>query len=185
MTGLLEAAERVEAACDLDRGVPAQLAEELIDACERAPLDQATPRALWNLLWLAGELSTQVDVYLATRLLEAVVRLFERHLGQAASDGELAATAEMAFDFFFNRAPGDQPLAIARVDETLTAMQRVLSLPSTACQRAGLHGLSHLRRLVDGLDREHVDAAFDGFLLSTRDVALAEYAARARAGTLP
>jgi hypothetical protein len=182
----LEAAERAEAACDLEAGLPggaARLAEVVTEVCASGDLSRASVRALWNVLWVAGDLTRHVDVYRASRLLGSVVHLFERHVAGAVREGDdAAAPAEMAFDFFFNHPPGEQPLATARVGEAVAALERVLALDNPVCKRAALHGLSHLRRVVDR--PEPVDGLFDAFLRTTTDATLAGYAARARSGEL-
>ena len=100
---------------------------------------------MWRLLWLAADLTTQVDVYRAAALLEAVERLFARHFSRALTGpGELADTAEMAFDLFFNRP--DQPLVSYRFEPVLGTLGRVLELDNRHCRRAALHGLGHVRQ---------------------------------------
>src|SRR5258708_4821601 len=79
-------AERAQAACDREVGLPArgaELARALVELLEGGDLSGASPRALWNLLWLAGDLTVHVDVYRAEALLGAVERLFARHLSRA------------------------------------------------------------------------------------------------------
>jgi hypothetical protein len=189
---LLEAAERVEAAADLEAGLPARAAElaaAVTELCAGDGAGRLSPRGLWNLLWLAGDLTGHVDVYRARALLSTVEGLFERHFARAvtgpAASCELAEVAEMAFDFFFNRPTGEQPLLWSGLDETLASLERVLRIENPVCQRASLHGLAHVREQLDGTARDRVDALFDDFLRRTPDVALAQYAARARAGELP
>jgi hypothetical protein len=159
--GLADQAERAEAAADLLDGSPAERARELMAALGTSR--EWSARGLWNLLWLAGELSTLVDVYCATELLASVEQLLAGPLRGAG--GEMADTAEMAFDFFFNRAPGESPLASARLDETL-------------------HAMSHLRQQLEGPPRDRVDGLIDTFLRETDSTQLAQYAVRARAGDL-
>jgi len=180
---LCDEAERAEAAADLLRGRPAEVARALVEALGSAELERATPRALWNLLWLSGELSTRVDVYRSVELLGAVERL----LGRLRPDGdaERAAVAEMAFDFFFNRSVVEQPLATARLDDTLATLRRLLARDCSTSRRAALHGLGHLRQRLDGAARDRVDTAFDDFLRETDSTQLAQYAVRARTGELP
>lgn len=178
--GLADEAERAEAAADLLDGSPAERARELMAAL--GTCSEWSARGLWNLLWLAGELSTLVDVYCATELLASVEQLLTGPLRGAG--GEMADTAEMAFDFFFNRAPGESPLASARLDETLHAMARLLAVDGPVCRRAALHGLSHLRQQLEGPPRDRVDGLIDGFLRETDSTQLAQYAVRARAGDL-
>jgi hypothetical protein len=183
---LLAAAEQAEAACDLEHGLPdgaARLADATLALLDGPALTAASPRALWNVLWLAGDLTAHVDLYRAARLLDGVAGVFERHLQHAS--GDLADAAEMAFDFFFNRPPGEQPLVIARLNDAVGALSRVLTLDSPLCRRAALHGLGHLRQTCDPPARDRVDAVFDTFLRETTDASLATYAARARAGELP
>jgi hypothetical protein len=179
---LLDEAGRVEAAADLLRGPPATLARSVIDACRSHEAEQAEPRALWNLLWLAGELSAQVDVYCALELLLAVESLFARSLRHATD--ERAGVAEMAFDFFFHRPAGESPLPLFRLDQTLASINRVLALDCAVCRRAALHGLGHMREQLDGAPRDRVDAVIDAFLRDTDSTRLAQYAVRARAGEL-
>src|SRR5436190_1167627 len=92
---------------------------------------------------------------------------------------------EMAFDFFFNRPAGEQPLVIARLDDSVRVLQRVLTLDSPLCRRAALHGLGHVRQACTPPARDRIDAVFDAFLRATPDATLASYAARARSGDLP
>ncbi|HEY7955960.1 MAG TPA: hypothetical protein VII38_11740 [Polyangia bacterium] len=180
---LLEAAERVESACDLELGLPAG-AEALAGATLLAldALDPATtsPKALWNLLWLAGDLTEHVDLYRAVSLFDAVERLFATRLAAApALSTPLTEAAEMAFDFFFNReAP---PLASARFDHALSGLGRVLAVENLLCRRAALHGLGHLR--------EHAPttcarAAVDALLDAVTDRELRPLARLARSGEL-
>jgi hypothetical protein len=184
---LLADAERVEAACDLEIGLPdsgARLQTVVSELLAEGELGGASPRAIWRLLWVAADLTSHVDVYRAESLLGAVERLFERHFSRALTDeGELADIAEMAFDLFFNRA--DQPLALHRFEPSLAALARVLELDNRFCQRAALHGLSHLRQHThtDG-QRARLDGVLDAFLLRNADPTMAVYAARSRAGEL-
>jgi hypothetical protein len=175
-------AERAEAAADLLRGPAADRARELMALLSSERMQRIDPRGLWNLLWLAGELSTLVDVYCACQLLGAVEQLLAGRLRGA--DGEMADTAEMAFDFFFNREPGESPLASARLDVTLHALARLLTVDGAVCRRAALHGLGHLRQQLEGPPRDRIDALIDGFLRETDSTQLAQYAVRARAGEL-
>jgi hypothetical protein len=181
---LLASAAQVEAACALEAGLPAraaELARALVELLRDGDLAPAPPRALWNLLWLAGDLTMHVDVYRAEELLGAVERLFERHLSRALDGpGEAQAAAEMAFDFFFNREA--QPLVSLRFDAALAALERVLKLDNRFCRRAALHGLGHLHQHAEGARRERIEAVIDAFLADVRDPQLAGYAAHARAG---
>lgn len=178
-SALLARAERAEVAADLDDGVPATLAADTAELLGSADLRGASPRALWNLLWLAGELSTRVDVYRAQALLEATGKLFERHLAAALTEhDELQAAADMAFDFFFNRA--DQPLASVRADAALEVLGRVLALDNRFCKRAALHGLGHLRQHAGEAARARVDALAG----AVEDPTLAEYARAVREGSV-
>ncbi len=175
---LVEAAERAGAACDLEAGLPAraaELAEAVVEVFRTRALDGVSPRALWNLLWLAADLTLHVDVYRARGILRAVEQLFERHFSRVLDGpGEAAEAAEMAFDFFFNRP--EQPLS---VDDALGTLGRVLALDNRYCRRAALHGLGHLwQQHADA--RPRIEAAID----ACADPALADYAARARTGDL-
>ena len=82
-------------------------------------------RALWNVLWLAGDLTTSVDLYRAEALLASVAHLFEARFVHTRTDDrtlELDA-AEMAFDFFFIPPYGE-----FSVSDPGTAATAVLSL---------------------------------------------------------
>jgi hypothetical protein len=179
---LLEAAESAQAACDLEVGLPVGLARALVEIFAEADLSAASPRALWNLLWLAADLTTHVDVYRAAELLAAVERLFERHFARALTQpGELSEAAEMAFDFFFGGRA--HPLEALRLDEVLATLERVLALDNRFCRRAALHGLGHLRQRHGGPPaRERIEALIDRFLDGCGDERLAAYARQARAG---
>jgi hypothetical protein len=184
---LLAAAERAEAACDLEIGLPgraADLARAVTELFGEADLEAASPRALWNLLWLAADLTMHVDVYRAAEILSAVERLFVRHFARALeSRGPASEAAEMAFDFFFNRS--GQPLEALRFAEVIETLARVLDLPNRFCRRAALHGLGHLRQHhPDGPGRERIESLIDRFVAVNADPTLAEYAASARAGDL-
>lgn len=192
-TTLLERCAVAEAACDLAIGGAdnaAALAEEVCAAIAATPEHTPLPgRALWNLLWLAAELTTAVDLYRAEALLAEVARLFERRFvrtltGDRSSDApdELDA-AEMAFDFFFNR--GDQPLLLLRLDRCLATMERVSRLPNRHCQHAALHGLGHLRQQVSGHAKTRlVESAIEDFAQRTTDERLREFAAAAKRGAI-
>jgi hypothetical protein len=175
---LLARAAEAEAACDLLVGAPAELAAAVISVFECEDVSRAPPRALWNLLWLAAELTVAVDVYRAEALLAAIERLFARHVAPAVADGgEAAEAAEMAFDFLVNRA--EQPLESLRFERLVSALESLLALPSRVCRRAALHGLGHLRqRHAAEPRRARLEAAID----TCTDPALAAYAARARVG---
>jgi len=188
---LLESAERVQAACELEDGLPARgglLARALAELLRDGELGAASPRALWNLLWLAGDLTVHVDVYRAEELLGAVERLFERHLARALdAPGEAQAAAEMAFDFFFNRPAGTQPLESLRFDAVVATLERVLKLDNRYCRRAALHGLGHLRQHhAEPPRRERIESVIDAFIAETAgvDPQLAGYAAHARCGDI-
>jgi hypothetical protein len=184
MIDLLAAAERAQAACDLEAGLPSSGAELARVTCELladGDLAAASPRAVWNLLWLAADLTSWVDVYRAAELLAAVEKLFARHFARGlVAPGPLAEAAEMAFDFFFNRP---QPLAALRLDEVLASLGRVLALENRFCRRAALHGLAHLAQ-HEPAARPRVEALIDAFLAGPVDPALAAYARAARAGEL-
>jgi hypothetical protein len=169
-------ASEVAAACDLlGAAPPVELAAAVVEAFEREALPA---RALWNVLWVAAELTVAVDVYRAEALLAAIERLFARHVAVAVAEGgDAAEAAEMAFDFLLNRA--EQPLESARFERVVSALEGVMALPSRVCRRAALHGLGHLRaHHAEGPRRARIEAAID----ACHDAALAEYAARARAG---
>jgi len=176
---LLVEAENVDAACDLAVGVPAELARVLATVLTDGDLASASPRAVWNLLWLAGELSTMVDVFRATALLTAVERVFIRHFALVLHQrDELTDAAEMAFDFFFNRA--DQPLASLHVPTTIASLATILLLDNRFCRRAALHGLGHLRQHTPVPHHPAIDA----LLTSVTDPTLTPYASQALSGTL-
>ncbi len=180
---LLRRAEEVQAAVDLEGGLPAnaaRLAATVSELLAEGDLSAASPRALWNLLWVAADLTSHVDLYRAMQLFSSVTRLFERHFAHLLQHpDENAQAAEMAFDFFFNRP--EQPLAQLRFNDVLQLLERVLRLDNRFCRRAALHGLMHLKQLAREEDRPRVDALLDGI----RDPALAAYAKLARDGELP
>lgn len=192
-TTLLERCAVAEAACDLAIGGAdnaAALADEVCATIAATP-DQGTVagRALWNLLWLAAELTTAVDLYRAETLLTEVARLFERRFVRTLtgerhteSPDELDA-AEMAFDFFFNRA--DQPLLLLRLDRCLATLERVARLSNRHCQHAAVHGLGHLRQQVSGHAKTHlVESAIEDVAQRTTDERLREFAAAAKRGAI-
>jgi hypothetical protein len=183
---LIAAAEAAGAACDLQSGPPLDGAAKrraLVELLAEADLGGASPRALWNLLWLAAELTAEVDVYRAAELWSAVERLFARRFAGLSGCGELSQVAEMTFDFFFNHRA--HPLEALRLGDLLAALGRILSLDGRACRRAALHGLGHLRqRHAETPARDRIEAIIDAFLASSPDPALAAYALEARAGTV-
>lgn len=192
-TTLLERCAVAEAACDLAIGGAdnaAALADEVCATIAATPDQASVPgRALWNLLWLAAELTTAVDLYRAEALLAEVARLFERRFVRTLTgerSGEAPAeldAAEMAFDFFFNRA--DQPLLLLRLDRCLVTMERLLRLPNRHCQHAALHGLGHLRQQVSGHAKTHlVESTIEDFSQRTTDARLREFAAGAKRGAI-
>ena len=175
---LLARAESAAAAVDLEAGLPAagaRLSAALVELLTEGDLAAASPRALWNLLWLAGDLTVHVDIYRAMQLFSSLARLYERRFATLAAH---EPAAEMAFDFVFNRP--QQPLATLRFADVLALLERVLRLDNRFCRRAALHGLGHLKQRALDDDRARVDAVLDAF----SDVSLADYAAQARAGTL-
>jgi hypothetical protein len=176
---LLADAERAQAACDL-LASPSERAAEveaLIEIFLGEALASASERALFNLLWIAGELSAELDLYRAASLSAALERLFTGCLSRLAPDDARAGAAEMAWDFVFNRV--SPPLASARAGEVIDSLARVLASGSRVCARAALHGLGHLRPHALDADRARIDALLDGV-----DASLAEYAAEAKSGTL-
>jgi hypothetical protein len=177
---LVEQAERADAACDLLSAAPVELATAVISIFEYEDVSGVSPHALWNLLWLAAELTVAVDLYRAEALLSAIERLFERHFARALDGpGEAAEAAEMTFDFLINRPV--QPLESARFDRLLAALQHILLLDNLFCRRAALHGLGHLRERHSEPPRAaRIEAAID----SCTDPALAAYASQARAGAV-
>ena len=180
---LLQRAGEVSAAVDLEGGLPAnasRLAATLVELLAEGDLSQASPKAIWNLVWVAADLTVHVDIYRAMQLFSSVTRLFERHFARVLQQpDESAQTAEMAFDFFFNRP--DQPLAALRFNDVLLLLERVLRLENKFCRRAALHGLMHLKQLAREEDRPRIDALLDG----VTDPALAAYVQLARNGELP
>jgi hypothetical protein len=184
---LLRRAESAVAAVDLEGGLPAngaRLAASLSELLAEGDLTAASPRALWNLLWVAADLTAHVDIYRAMQLFSSVTRLFERHLSRTLhARDEAAEAAEMAFDFFFNR--DEQPLATLRFGDVLLLLERVLRLDNRCCRRAALHGLAHLKERAHEEDRPRIDGVLDGFIASCAETDLVEYAHQARAGQLP
>jgi len=177
---LLARAGRVEAACDL-LAPPAERAaqvEALIELFLGDSLARASERALFNLLWAAGELSAEVDVYRALALHHALERLVTGGLRALPAGDDRAAAAEMAWHFVFDRA--DAPLASARTPEAIETLARVLSAGSRLCARAALHGLGHLRQHAQPDDVARIDTLLDAIT----DPTLLEYAVEARNGEL-
>jgi hypothetical protein len=177
---LLARAESAQAAVDLEAGLPsagARLSAALVELLAEGDLSAASPRALWNLLWVAADLTVHVDIYRAMQLFSSVTRLYERRF--AGLDAHEPA-CEMGFDFFFNRR--EQPLASLRFADVLALLERVLKLDNRFCRRAALHGLGHLKQRAQEEDRARVDAVFDHF--QSDDAALADYARQCRAGHL-
>jgi hypothetical protein len=126
---LLDEAEQAEAAFELLPELPAgasSRANAVIALLADRALDQASPRAVWNLLWLAGELSIHVDVYRAEALLRAVASFYARRLRPAPP--ELADCARMAFAFFFERE--DPPLLVFRKEQCEALLQNLNVTPS-------------------------------------------------------
>lgn len=187
---LLARAERAQAAADLESGLEgglpssgSRMAGSLVELFAEGDLTAASPHALWNLLWVAADLTAHVDVYRAMQLLSSVARLFERHFARALTvRDDMAQAAEMAFDFFFNRA--EQPLVALRFSDVLSLLERVLKLDNRFCRRAALHGLGHLKQRASEEGRARVDAVLDAFVAAAPDPALADYAREARAGSL-
>ncbi len=183
---LLTRAERAQAAVDLEGGLPAngsRMAAALVELLAEGDLSSASPRAIWNLLWVAADLTAHVDVYRALQLLSSVARLFERHFARVlVTHDDLSQAAEMAFDFFFNRPA--QPLASLRFSDVLALLERVLKLDNRFCRRAALHGLAHLKQQANESDRARVDAVLDAFVAAAADARLADYARQARDGQL-
>jgi hypothetical protein len=175
---LLQRAESAPAAVDLEAGLPsagAHLSAALVELFAEGDLAAVSPRALWNLLWLAADLTVHVDIYRAMQLFSSVARVYERHFAHLPSHDP---AAEMAFDFFFNRP--EQPLASLRFPEVLALLERILRLDNRFCRRAALHGLGHLKQRAQEDDRARVDAVLDTF----QDPSLADYARQARDGNL-
>lgn len=190
-TTLLERCAVAEVACDLVVGGPsnaAELADEVCAALAAAHGAAPVPgRALWNLLWLAADLTTSVDLYRAEALLAEVARLFEaRFVHTLTADRTLELdAAEMAFDFFFNRQ--DQPLLLLRLDRCLDTLGRLLRLPNRHCQHAALHGLGHLRQQVSSQAKLHlVQTTIDSYLSRAPlpDERLVAFAHAARRGEI-
>jgi hypothetical protein len=129
VNALLEDAAHAEAACELLPELPqgaAACAQRLIALFNDRAMDDASPRAIWNLLWLAGELSVHVDVYRAEALLRAVASFHARRLRPAPP--ELADCARMAFAFFFDRE--DPPLLTFRRAACEELLQNLKVTPS-------------------------------------------------------
>lgn len=192
-TTLLERCHHAAAACDLEIGLPvrsAELADEVRAAIDAIGPDQlVSGRAIWNLLWVAADLTTWVDLYRAEALLVAVrdlhVRRFAVTLRGPRQDerADEHDAADMSFDFFFNRA--DQPLVALRLDSCLDVLGAVLRIENRHCQHAALHGLGHLRQQVPSEARVNlVEGVLDRFLSRTVDSGLREYATLCRRGAV-
>jgi hypothetical protein len=189
---LLARAQQAEHAVDLylAPGATRLVADRLVEILHRAPLAAMTERALWNVLFAAGELSLRVDVYRAHDLFRAAVRLVERfaEIDAPVGDGR-AAAVEMIFDFFFARA--EHPLLPLRAREVVAALAGLLDRDRVAT-RAALHGLGHLIALGRSAGLRELEleagAAIDEYAARpgpAADPGLAELAAQARAGTVP
>jgi hypothetical protein len=153
--------------------------EALVELFLGDGLASASERALFNLLWVAGELSAEMDVYRSLALHHGLERLFTGCLSRALPPGDdRAAAAEMAWHFVFDRP--DAPLASARTGEAIDALERVLDASSRLCARAALHGLGHLRQHAQDADRARIEAILD----AVTDPSLLEYAVEARNGEL-
>jgi hypothetical protein len=144
---LIDDAGAAHHACDLlpeaAAGASAR-ARVLIEVLRDADLSREPPRAIWNLLWAAAELTWHVDIYRAEALLLAVEALFTRHLSRAVTTrGELADAALMAFSFFFERE--DQPLAVMRTDTCRAVLTRVAALDNPICRTAAEAALQNLK----------------------------------------
>ncbi len=143
---LVDQAGAAEHACDLLPDQPAAAAARaraLIEVLREADLSREPPRVLWNLMWIAAELTWHVDLYRAEALLLAVESLFVRHLSRAITGrGELADVALMTFSFFFER--DDQPLAVMRSDTCRAVLHRIASLDNPICKKAAGEALTRL-----------------------------------------
>jgi len=151
---LLDRVRQAEHAADLylgeERADPARLAELLQDL-DPARLDD---RALWNVLFAAGELSQRVDLYRAQALFAATRGLVERTGELDPHPGpERAATIEMAFDFFFGRMT--HPLLPLRAKEIVASLEGLLHR-SRAARRAALVAV------LDELDPDQLDSLEHG-----------------------
>ncbi len=186
-TLLLERARHLEHAVDLylAPGAVRSTADRLVEILHRAPAEALSERALWNLLFAAGELSLRVDVYRAHELFRAAVARVK--LADYEPTDPRAAAVEMCFDFFFARE--GHPLLPLRATEVLAAMSDLLSTGPRPAIRAAIHGLGHLLRCGGGAawageaDQLLVDY-LAGRVGKAPDATLAGYAEVARAGSM-
>ncbi len=142
---LLARARSCEHAVDLylAPGATRATSDRLGEVLRNAEASQLNERALWNLLFAAGELSLGVDVYRAHELFLAAASLVPRVAALDYPAGDPRAVAvEMAFDFFFARPA--HPLLPLRAAEVLKVLAELLASGRRAAVRAAIHGLGHL-----------------------------------------
>jgi len=143
---LLEEASEVEHAADLLPELPAGAAARattLVQLLRDADLADAPPKALWNLLWLAAELTAHVDIYRAEALLQASVVLYLKQLVNAEPRSPLADVALAGVALFFER--DDQPLCALRKDACHDALARIATARDPAVQQAAAAARERLR----------------------------------------
>jgi hypothetical protein len=177
---LLERARVVEHAVDLYFGATHPV-DGLIEVLRDTPQSELDERALFNLLFAAGEVSHDVDVYRAHQLFSAAQSAVAR-LSSVGNEHPHAAVVEMCFDFFFARKT---PLVPLRGREVVAALGSLLEGPRAA-RRAAIHGLGHLVAL--GRDQpwaKEAVALLDAIVDGDSDDELRRYAGEARTGELP
>ena len=181
---LLQRALAAELAVDLTPP-PAEArvtSDRLVEVLHRAEASSLDERAIWNLLFVAGELSLRVDVYRAHDLFRAVAALIERVGAGPLTPGDpRAAALEMGFDFFFARP--SHPLLPLRATLVLETLGSLLASERRAVVRAAIHGLGHLATR-DGAAVALLDRYLAGRIGTKPDEGLAEYARDARRGAL-
>lgn len=186
-SALLERARHLEHAVDLylAPGALRTTADRLSEILHGAPQESLSERALWNLLFAAGELSLRVDVYRAHELFRAAVARVAR--GDHPPGDPRAVAIEMCFDFFFARP--SHPLLPLRSDDVLRAMAQLLGSGPRPAVRSAIHGLGHLVRCGGKAawtgDAEHLLSDYlAGNIGSPPDAALTSYAEVARSGSM-
>ena len=184
---LLERARHLEHAVDLylAPGAVRTTSDRLVEILHRAPPEALGERALWNLLFAAGELSMRVDVYRAHELFRAAVARVK--LADFPAADPRAVAIEMCFDFFFARP--SHPLLPLRATEVLGAMAALLAQGPRPAIRAAIHGLGHLVRCGGNAawaaDAEQLLADYlAGDVGTPPDATLASYAEVARSGSM-
>ncbi len=122
---------------------PNQLSSAIARLFIGGDLSTATPRALWNLLWVAGELQRSVDIFHARALFSAIAELYKRQFATLAhSHEEFGEVATMGLRFvLLESAP---QLELCELPLILTTLEQLAALPNRFCRdgvRCALEGL--------------------------------------------